>query len=165
MISFLRKVQGITMGFKINIRTNMTLPCYTTECTNNTSASKPPTSLSSGSRSASTTDSVTISQAATNAANTAQNTAASSSQQSQVNSDVDSATKARDEASKKRLNDNIDYFNKSIAAIRPSGSSINDVDLAGESAQSTRLQTLTQAGASTLAQSNSSPQTVLRLIG
>jgi len=48
--------------------------------------------------------------------------------------------------------------------LQASESSIKDVDMASEMTQFTKLQILEQAGTAMLAQANSSPQSVLKLL-
>jgi flagellin len=63
------------------------------------------------------------------------------------------------------LNTNISSLGVALENVTASDSDIRDADFAAETANLTRAQILTQAGTSVLATANSTPQTVLTLLG
>ena len=66
---------------------------------------------------------------------------------------------------KNTLNTNMNSLNVTMENVTASESTIRDADFAQETANMTREQILTQAGTSVLATANSTPQTVLSLLG
>jgi flagellin len=66
---------------------------------------------------------------------------------------------------KNTLETNINSLRVTLENVTASESLIRDADFAAETAALTRAQILTQAGTSVLATANTSPQTVLRLLG
>lgn len=66
---------------------------------------------------------------------------------------------------KNTLNTNVNSLQVALENVTSAESSIRDADFAYETAQLTRAQILTQAGTSVLATANSSPQSVLSLLG
>ena len=68
-------------------------------------------------------------------------------------------------AAQSRLSSTVANLQNASEALRASRSRIQDADFASETAQLTRSQILQQAGTAMLAQANSSPQSVLSLLG
>jgi len=66
---------------------------------------------------------------------------------------------------KNTLNTNVNSLNVALENVTSSESSIRDADFAAETAALTRAQILTQAGTSVLATANTTPQSVLSLLG
>ena len=66
---------------------------------------------------------------------------------------------------KNTLQTNINSLGVALENVTSSESSIRDADFAKETAELTRAQILTQAGTSVLATANSTPQSVLSLLG
>jgi flagellin len=66
---------------------------------------------------------------------------------------------------KNTLNTNVNSLSVALENVTASESSIRDADFAAETAALTRAQILTQAGTSVLATANSTPQSVLSLLG
>lgn len=63
------------------------------------------------------------------------------------------------------LETNVNSLNVALENVTASESAIRDADFATETAAMTRAQILVQANTSVLAQANSSPQNVLKLLG
>jgi len=66
---------------------------------------------------------------------------------------------------KNTLNTNVNSLNVAMENVTSAESNIRDADFAAETAALTRAQILTQAGTSVLATANSTPQSVLSLLG
>ena len=66
---------------------------------------------------------------------------------------------------KNTLETNINSLSVALENVTASESSIRDADFAAETAALTRAQILTQAGTSVLATANTTPQSVLSLLG
>jgi flagellin len=66
---------------------------------------------------------------------------------------------------KNTLDTNVNSLNVTLENVTSSESTIRDADFAAETSNLTRAQILTQAGTSVLSTANSSPQTVLSLLG
>src|SRR4029079_695386 len=66
---------------------------------------------------------------------------------------------------KNTLDTNINSLSVTMENVTSSESSIRDADFAKETAELTRAQILTQAGTSVLATANTTPQSVLSLLG
>ena len=68
-------------------------------------------------------------------------------------------------ATQQRLQHTVNRLNVAIVNTTASDSRIRDTDMAGEMANFSRLQVLTQAGTAMLAQANQTPQSILKLLG
>ena len=75
-----------------------------------------------------------------------------------------SSTRATQRAYQNRLDHKINNLNVTIENLTASNSRIRDTDMASEMVNFTKEQILSQAGTAMLAQANTAPQTVLRLL-